>query len=423
MTHCPTDGPVGILLSLGCVLLWYTFSIGLTFYNKWLFRSYGLNFPLIITSFHMLFNFFVSWMIRVVLLRCLGTRRPVLTPEHYFKMALPTGAASALDVGLGNASLLYITISLYTICKSTSIVFLLLFAFCFKLEQPRWSLTLVIVCIAAGVLLFTYGGDVDFDLLGFLLVMCATVMSGLRWVLTQAMLQKKKLGLHNPIDTLYHVTPTMALVLLPLALAIEGIPFFSSPHMFMGTTADVLKTLTILSLGGVLAFLLNWAEFLLISRTSSVTMSVAGIFKEVCTISLSVLLFGDHMSRINAMGMCVTILGIVLYNVLKYRQVVATKKHDDGGGEYETLKEERDLEMSHVETRPSMVGIGGRGSKENISSSQSMSGDQTTTRAISAVGSATSVSDSVNGTTATTLTREDSLLRHRSHSLPQEGWK
>jgi solute carrier family 35 protein C2 len=61
---CPNEGVVGVLLSLLCALFWYMFSIGLTFYNKWLFRTYDLHFPLTVTSWHMVTNFLFSWICR-----------------------------------------------------------------------------------------------------------------------------------------------------------------------------------------------------------------------------------------------------------------------------------------------------------------------------------------------------------------------
>ena len=182
--QCPTDGWLGVTLSLLCALGWYLFSIGLTFYNKWLFRSYDLHFPLTVTTCHMVTNFFFAWICRVILYRITGKRRPLLSRWHYFKSAFPTGCASALDIGLSNASLMYISISLYTMCKSTSIVFLLIFAFMFGIEKPKWSLTAVILSIGVGIALFTYGGDTGFNALGFFMVLTATVMAGLRYMQT-----------------------------------------------------------------------------------------------------------------------------------------------------------------------------------------------------------------------------------------------
>jgi hypothetical protein len=53
----------------------------------------------------------------------------------YLKRIIPTGIASAADIGFSNWSLQYITITLYTMSKSTVILFIFLFSILFKLEK------------------------------------------------------------------------------------------------------------------------------------------------------------------------------------------------------------------------------------------------------------------------------------------------
>lgn len=44
------------------------------------------------------------------------------------------------------------------------------------------------------------------------------------------------------------------------------------------------------------------AEFYLIKSTSTITLSVAGISKEIVIISLSVLIYGDKLTPVNLLG-------------------------------------------------------------------------------------------------------------------------
>jgi solute carrier family 35 protein C2 len=59
------------------------------------------------------------------------------------------------------------------------------------------------------------------------------------------------------------------------------------------------------------------SEFALLQRTSVVTLSIAGIFKEVVTISVAGLVFGDALTPINISGLVVTIGAIAAYNWIK----------------------------------------------------------------------------------------------------------
>jgi solute carrier family 35 protein C2 len=48
---------------------------------------------------------------------------------------LSNGITTGLDIGFSNKSLAYISMSFYTMCKSTTPVFLLLFAFLWRIER------------------------------------------------------------------------------------------------------------------------------------------------------------------------------------------------------------------------------------------------------------------------------------------------
>ena len=46
--------------------------------------------------------------------------------------------------------------------------------------------------------------------------------SGLRWTLSQMVMQKSEMGLANPVDMMYHIQPWMIATLLPFSLYFEG---------------------------------------------------------------------------------------------------------------------------------------------------------------------------------------------------------
>ncbi|XP_043409740.1 solute carrier family 35 member C2 isoform X1 [Prionailurus bengalensis] len=265
------------VLTLGLVLLYYCFSIGITFYNKWLTKSF--HFPLFMTMLHLAVIFLFSALSRA-LVQCSSHRaRVVLSWTDYLRRVAPTALATALDVGLSNWSFLYITVSLYTMTKSSAVLFILIFSLIFKLEELRAALVLVVLLIAGGLFMFTYKST-QFNVEGFALVLGASFIGGIRWTLTQMLLQKAELGLQNPIDTMFHLQPLMFLGLFPLFAIFEGLHLSTSEKIFrFQDTGLLLRVLGSLFLGGILAFGLGFSEFLLVSRTSSLTLSIAGIFK------------------------------------------------------------------------------------------------------------------------------------------------
>jgi solute carrier family 35 protein C2 len=200
-------------------------------------------------------------------------------------------------------------------CKSSSLAFVLMFAFIFRLETPSWRLVAIIATMTVGVVMMVFG-EVDFSALGFILVISAAFFSGFRWGLTQILLLRNP-ATSNPFSSIFFLAPIMFLTLLILAIPIEGIPALI--QAFSALVADkgpLIGTVTIL-FPGVIAFLMTASEFALLKRTSVVTLSIAGIFKEVVTIAAAGLIFEDKLTPINVSGLFVTIGAIAAYNYLK----------------------------------------------------------------------------------------------------------
>lgn len=84
-----------------------------------------------------------------------------------------------------------------------------------------WVLMLIVVLISSGLCMFTYKST-QFNLLGFLFLLLASITGAIRWTFAQFIMQKSKLGLHNPIDMIYFMQPWMIFPLLPLSIGFEG---------------------------------------------------------------------------------------------------------------------------------------------------------------------------------------------------------
>jgi len=84
-----------------------------------------------------------------------------------------------------------------------------------------WYLVSIVGLIGTGLVMFTYKST-QFNALGFFFILFASLSSGLRWSFAQFIMQKSKLGLHNPIDMIYYMQPWMIASLVPLVFGIEG---------------------------------------------------------------------------------------------------------------------------------------------------------------------------------------------------------
>lgn len=172
------------------------------------------HYPLIIVVCHLIIKFLLASLFRLIYRQTTGITRITLHwKDNVRRISLP-GIASALDIGFSNWSFEFITISLYTMAKSTCIIFILAFALLLDLEKKvnyqlinyliieiyyfisffsyqRLSLIVIVSLISIGLFMFTYKST-QFQLNGFLLVLSASMLSGLRWTLSQKLMQRKE---------------------------------------------------------------------------------------------------------------------------------------------------------------------------------------------------------------------------------------
>lgn len=318
------------IINTALICSWFMLSMALSIYNKWMFSGHenkngrkNLNFPfpLFATSGHMVVQFLGSYVVLQLVPHFRPPKDHQLSIKDYTTRIGPCGVATGLDIGFSNASLKTITLAFYTMCKSSSLAFVLLFAFLFRLETPRASLVLVIGIITVGVVLMV-ATETRFQLEGFILVVTASAMGGLRWALTQILL-KENPSTSNPFSSIFHLAPIMFVALVIVAMIIEGPIALVNAALW---SQRGLLAIPILLFPGILAFLMTASEFGLIQRTSVVTLSVAGIFKEVLTIALSAIIYGDELTPMNISGLLVTILGIAVYNYLRFKKMKKSVK-------------------------------------------------------------------------------------------------
>uniref|UniRef100_A0A1B0FR02 Sugar phosphate transporter domain-containing protein n=1 Tax=Glossina morsitans morsitans TaxID=37546 RepID=A0A1B0FR02_GLOMM len=278
----------------------------------------GAKIPLSIVCYHLVTKLILATCVRAIY-RCHMEKTRVQLDWHTSirKMA-PTGIASGIDIGFSNWGLELVPISLYTMTKSSTIVFILIFAILLGLEKKNWSLVFIVSLIAVGLFMFTYKST-QFDALGFIFILVASLSGGIRWSLAQFIMQKSKLGLHNPIDMIYHMQPWMILSLLPFLIAFEGEKLLEVfANLGANTETKISVDLFKISFGAVLAFFMEVSEFLVLSKTSSLTLSIAGIFKDIFQLALAVELNGDQLTLINVLGLIVCLAGICCHLLHKY---------------------------------------------------------------------------------------------------------
>jgi solute carrier family 35 protein C2 len=170
-------------------------------------------------------------------------------------------------------------------------------------------------------------GEVEFKLGGFVLVISAAFFSGFRWGLTQILLLRNP-ATSNPFSSIFFLAPVMFLTLICIAVPVEGFGALIEGLKGLAAEWGVMVAPLLVIFPGTIAFLMTASEFALLQRTSVVTLSIAGIFKEVVTISAAALVFDDKLTPINISGLFITLGAIVSYNWIKIAKMREDAQRD-----------------------------------------------------------------------------------------------
>lgn len=118
----------------------YLFSISISVYNKWMFKEAKgdgetkniFPFPLFTTCLHMVVQFTLSSLVLFLIpsfrprhdslnphaagarMEPLDPNKPLMTKWFYFSRLGPCGAATGMDIGLGNTSLKFISLTFFS---------------------------------------------------------------------------------------------------------------------------------------------------------------------------------------------------------------------------------------------------------------------------------------------------------------------
>jgi hypothetical protein len=184
----------------------------------------------------------------------------------------------------------------------------------FSTETFQWNCVFNMLVITLGVAIAS-AGEMALVPIGVALQLGSVLTESTRLALVQILLQRRGLNL-NPITTLYYVAPASGVFLLiPWAV-------FEAEKVWNGAFAgEVTVAPAMLVANATCAFALNLSVFLLIGKTSALTMNVAGVIKDWLLIGLSSLLFHSKVTSMNLQGYGIAFAGVCWYNWTKIQSI------------------------------------------------------------------------------------------------------
>ncbi|XP_031110059.1 probable sugar phosphate/phosphate translocator At2g25520 [Ipomoea triloba] len=301
-----------ILLSYSYVAVWIFLSFTVIVYNKYILdrKLYNWPYPISLTMIHMGFCSSLAYL----LVRVFKVVEPVsMSWELYLKSVVPIGLLYSLSLWLSNSAYIYLSVSFIQMLKALMPVAVYSIGVVFKKENFKSDTMANMVSISVGVAIAAYG-EAKFDSWGVILQLGAVAFEATRLVMIQILLTSKGITL-NPITSLYYVAPC-CLVFLSVPWIFVEFPVLKENSSFH---FDYL----IFGTNSLCAFALNLAVFLLVGKTSALTMNVAGVVKDWLLIAFSWSVIKDTVTAINLFGYGLAFLGVGYYNHSKLQALKA----------------------------------------------------------------------------------------------------
>eukprot|EP00850_Spirogloea_muscicola_P019446 SM000190S04882 [mRNA] locus=s190:243345:245598:- [translate_table: standard] len=306
-------------LSYLYVTVWICLSSAVIIFNKYILdrHMYNWPFPISLTMIHMGYCSILAFLL-VRVFRIVEVIH--MSWEIYLTSVVPIGALYSMSLWFSNSAYIYLSVSFIQMLKALMPVAVYLLGVVFKKETYRITTMANMVIISFGVAIAAFG-EAKFNLTGVSLQLSAVAFEATRLVLIQILLNSKGITL-NPITSLYYVSPCcFAFLTIPWI-------FVEAPILRTYASAFSFDLLTFGS-NATCAFALNLAVFLLIGKTSALTMNVAGVVKDWLLIGYSWSVIADRITTINLVGYGIAFLGVCWYNQIKLqgmRQKESMKK-------------------------------------------------------------------------------------------------
>lgn len=327
-----------VLLSYAYVAIWIFLSFTVIVFNKYILdrKMFNWPFPISLTMIHMAFCSSIAYL----LVSVFKLVEPVsMSRELYLKSVVPIGLLYSLSLWFSNSAYIFLSVSFIQMLKALMPVAVYSIGVLFKKDAFRSETMLNMISISIGVAIAAYG-EAKFDSWGVLLQLLAVAFEATRLVLIQILLGAKGISL-NPITSLYYVAPCCFVFLC--------VPWLIVEYPLLRDTSSFHLDFLIFGTNSLCAFALNLAVFLLVGKTSALTMNVAGVVKDWLLIAFSWSVIKDTVTPINLLGYALAFLGVAYYNHAKLQGLKAAeaqKKAQQTDEEAGRLLEERESDGS-----------------------------------------------------------------------------
>jgi drug/metabolite transporter (DMT)-like permease len=296
---------------------WFITNLTINFYNKWLLGMTDFTFPLLYTSTNKIIGWFASLGILSASVATGKGQFPSaarLRAQFKRPMIHIHGVFTALNIGLNNWSLVFISLSINQLLRSIVPLPTAALSTVFEKKRFGWQIWVSMGVVCAGAMLASYGSG-DASLFGILICL-GSVFSGAAWTVVSGMLLQMGEEPLDSLSVLFCSSPTCILTTLVFAMALE------LPHIkewFADESRPNVGAMFALYIlvGGLLGFTYDLVHQQFIKVTSSMSMGIAGNAKMVLLIAISMIFLEHPPTPTSVVGIVIGLIGCFWYTAYK----------------------------------------------------------------------------------------------------------
>lgn len=275
-------------------------------FNKAVLDQLKFPYPMFLTTWHMFLATILTQIMSRTTNMLPGVKENKVDGNVMAKQILPVTLFFATSLVLSNKSYIYLSVSYIQMLKAFTPVAVLIFSFFSGLEKTSMMELYIVLIICIGVAL-TSVGESFFSWMGFTFQSLAILAEASRLVMTNLLMKQLKL---DPLSSLYYIAPLCS-VFIGVACCIFEVQDLPLDRMLTTDFAAIML------INGGVAFALNVAVVLLISNTSALVLTLAGIIKDILLVFLSIVVFGSPVTPLQYAGYGVALLGLNLHKEYK----------------------------------------------------------------------------------------------------------
>jgi len=295
-----------LTFSIFIIIAYLCLNSFLNLLNRWALGLYGLRFPLIMTSAHMIFG--STALAPMMLMRDTYASRHSSVLANDWKGLATIAVMNGFQIACNNASLTVMELSMNQVIRASIPVLVAILAVCIEGKVPSKSEIVCLFVISVGVMLAVWEESRN-AMLGIILTLASTLMQSVQMSMSGKVMSSKL----DSFQMTFYTGPVAFIALAPFAIVSEFSIFAQSLYdRPMASIGFLLGSCCV-------AVVYNVVLFQSVRTLSSVGTAILGNVKIVMLLFLSSILLGEigGWSANQYLGCLLTFVAAGAYSYIK----------------------------------------------------------------------------------------------------------